>query len=118
MEHFDRKEAEHNILSNINFNQDDNETLQEVPNRIMQVPAKNTPEEIQQIEQQPPLREDENKQRFQSQLQLQFQPIIHMPSAPSQTEIADSLQYQQPQYRMPVLESDYEFVRKFKLNII
>lgn len=157
MEHFDRKEAEHNILSNINFNQEDNdnEMLQEVPNRIMQVPAKNTPEQIlQQIEQPPqPLREDENKQRFQSQLQLQlnqmssaihsppaeppqqthiqpqspqhqYKPILNLPpSAPPQTEIPENLQFQQqqqqfqqPQYtRMPVLDSDYEFVSNLTL---
>jgi hypothetical protein len=80
LEHFDKKEAEHNnILNNSNLNTEDpdNDMLQEVPNRVMQVPASNTPQEIQQkIEetQQQQQQRDEEK-RYQTHFQLQMNPL-------------------------------------------
>lgn len=135
LEHFDKKEAESNLLGN--FLNDSNET-QEVPK--MQVPAKNTPLIIQQQMQNVPqnIRENEEKelqqQRLQSQLdfhlnQIQQSAIQHsvhqipIPTAPIPTEISDNIQHQLQQrhlqqqaenllkyQRMNTLDSDYEFV--------
>lgn len=139
LEHFDKKEAENNLLgNNSNFLSDEKEISQEVPK--MEVPAKNTPQQIhQQMQNIPPSvsRESEEQQlqqqRFQLQLDFHLNQIQQsaiqqhqMPSAPTQTEIGDSLQHQIHQQqlqqqqvenlikyqRINVLDSDYEFVRK------
>lgn len=140
LEHFDKKEAENNIITSTNFKINDNEALQEVPK--MQVPAKNTPQQIQQMQNALPSRDltdAEERQRFQSHLQLQLNQISaiqtqqmiqqsppQLPTAPVPTEIGDNLQHQLQQqqyhqqqadnlikYRMNALDNDYEFVRIF-----
>lgn len=139
LEHFDKKEAESNLLGNIHFiTETDNKDIQEVPK--MQVPAKNTPQQIQQQMQNIPpsvVRENEEMQhRLQSQLDFHLnqiqqsaiqQHVVHqMPiaTAPIQNELSDNLQHQMQQQqfqlqqaenllkyqRMNNLDSDYEFV--------
>lgn len=128
LEHFDKKEAESNLI-NTNFMNDQKENLQEVPK--MQVPAKNTPQQIQQQMQNPPMDSEQlQQQRFQSQLDFHLNQIqqsaiqqhqIPVPSAP--TEPGDNLQHQIQQqhfqqqqvdnlakYRVLTLDNDYEFV--------
>lgn len=136
LEHFDKKEAENNLLSNI---LNDNGENQEVPK--MQVPAKNTPLQIQQQLQNVPhnVRENEEKemqqQRLQSPLEYHLNHIQHsaiqhslhqvqMPTAPIITEMNDNIQHQLQKHhlqqqqaenllkyqRMITLDSDYEFV--------
>lgn len=138
LEHFDKKEAENNILGTSNFINGSKETSQDAK---MQVPAKNTPQQIQQQMQNIPpsiARENEEmqlKQRLQSQLDFHLNQIqqsaiqphvvqqIPIPTAPTPTEISDNLQHQiqQQQFqqqaenllkfqRMNTLDSDYEFV--------
>lgn len=143
LEHFDKKEAENNIITSTNFKMNDNETLPEIPK--MQVPAKNTPQQIQQMQNAPPSRDlsdAEERQRFQSHLQLQLNQISaiqtqqmiqqsppQIPTAPVPTEMGDNLhhqlqqqQYHQQQadnlikYRMNALDNDYEFVSIFYFN--
>lgn len=112
LEHFDKKEAENNFLGNSNFiNGGEKEILQDVPK--MQVPAKNTPQQIQQQMQIIPpavVRESEEQQleqqrRLQSQLDFHLnqiqqsaiqQHVLQMPvaTAPTPTEISDNLQHQ------------------------
>lgn len=142
LEHFDKKEAENNLLGN--YLNDSNDT-QEVPK--MQVPAKNTPLLIQQQMNNFPqsIRENDEKelqqQRLQSQLdfhlnQIQQSAIQHtlhqipIPTAPTPEEISDNIQHQLQQHhlqqqqaenllkyqRMNTLDSDYEFVSYFKIN--
>ena len=136
LEHFDKKEAESNLLGNF---LNDSKNTQEVPK--MQVPAKNTPLLIQQQMQNVPqhIRENEEKdlqqqQRLQSQLdfhlnQIQQSAIQHnvhqipIPTAPTPTEINENIQHQLQQHhlqqqaenilkyqRMNTMDSDYEFV--------
>lgn len=137
LEHFDKKEAENSLISSSNFINDENE-VQEVPNRpVMQVPPKNTLQQIQQqMQNVPPSAPTDDRQRFQSQLQLQLNQIqnsgvpqkqmmqnAQMATAPTQTEIGENLQQQihqqqQQQHadnfikyqRMNTLDSEYEFV--------
>lgn len=111
LEHFDKKEAESNLLgNNSNFINDEKEILQEVPK--MQVPPKNTPLQIQQQMQNIPtsvVRETEEEQlqqqRMQSQLDFHLSQIqqsaiqqhvhqITVPTAPTPTEISDNLKQQ------------------------
>lgn len=139
LEHFDKKEAENNLLGS-NFINDQKENLQEVPK--MQVPAKNTPQQIQQQMQNIPQTEacDTDEQHLQQRLQSQLdfhlnqiqqsaiqQHVVHqipVPTAPTPTEISDNLQHQiQQQHfqqqqadnlakyqRVLTLDNDYEFV--------
>lgn len=144
LEHFDKKEAENNIITSTNFKNNDNEELKEAPK--MQVPAKNTPQQIQQMQNAPPSRDltdAEERQRFQSHLQLQLNQISaiqtqqmieqsppQIPTAPIPTEMGDNLQHQLQQqyhqqqadnlikYRMNALDNDYEFVSFFLLLIL
>lgn len=113
----------------------DTEILQEVPNpSVMQVPPKNTPQQIQQMQSVGSQFNHEEQQRFQSHLELQlnqisaiqqhpqqmlpFQLLPTAPSAPSHEQVIDNLQQAQLQYhqqRMNVLDNaEYEFVRIFK----
>lgn len=143
LEHFDKKEAENNIITSSNFKINDNEALHEVPK--MQVPAKNTPQQIQQMQNALPSRDltdAEERQRFQSHLQLQLNQISaiqtqqmiqqsppQLPTAPVPTEMGDNLQHQLQQqqyhqqqadnlikYRLNALDNDYEFVSIFYFN--
>lgn len=140
LEHFDKKEAENNIITSTHFKTNDNDALHEVPK--MQVPAKNTPQQIQQMQNAPPSRDltdADERQRFQSQLQLQLNQIsaiqtqqliqqstTQLPTAPIMSEMGDNLQHQLQQqqyhqqqaenlikYRMNALDNDYEFVSIF-----
>jgi serine/threonine kinase 3 len=105
LEHFDKKEAENNL----NFMNDQKQISQEPPK--MQVPAKNTPQQIeQQMQSVPPMesRESEEQQLQQQRLQSQLdfhlnqiqqsaiqQHVVHqipVPTAP--TDISDNLQHQ------------------------
>jgi serine/threonine kinase 3 len=136
LEHFDKKEAEGNLLGNSNFiNEDVNH--REVPK--MQIPAKNTPEQIQQqlmtappvtaheieehlYQQHLPLQINQNPQQQHLITQSHVPPQMQapLPSAPNPT--SDNFQHQiQQQYqqqadnlikyhRMNTLDSDYEFV--------
>lgn len=140
LEHFDKKEAESNLLSNFrNFDEKD-VPLVDAP-KIMQVPAKNSLQQIQQqMQNLPPsvVRDSEEHQLQQQRIQSQFdfhlsqiqqsaipQHIMHQipaPTAPTSSE--DNLQHQiQQQHfqqqqvenlmkyqRMHPLDSDYEFV--------
>lgn len=114
LEHFDKKEAEGPLLgNNSNFLSDNKESLQEVPK--MTVPAKNTPQQIQQqMKAVRPTESNESEgapsqqQLLQTQLNLhlnhiqqsavqhQGHPMSAMPpaSAPTQTEINENLQHQ------------------------
>lgn len=114
LEHFDKKEAENNFLgNNSNFITDEKEVLQEVPK--MQVPATNTPQQIQQQMQNVPssvARDSEESQLQQQRLQqqlgfhlnqiqqsaiqhhVQHQIPITVPTAPTPTELSDNLQHQ------------------------
>jgi serine/threonine kinase 3 len=133
LEHFDKKEAENNLLGS-NFINDQKEILQEVPK--MQVPAKNTPQQIQQQMQNPPMDSEQlQQQRLQSQLDFHLNQIqqsaiqqhvhqIAVPTAPTPTEISDNLQHQLQQQhfqqqqadnlakyqRVLTVDSEYEFV--------
>lgn len=134
LEHFDKKEAENNLLGS-NFINDQKEILQEVPK--MQVPAKNTPQQIQQQMQNPPMDSEQlQQQRLQSQLDFHLnqiqqsaiqQHVVHqipVPTAPTPTEISDNLQHQLQQQhfqqqqadnlakyqRVLTMDSEYEFV--------
>jgi serine/threonine kinase 3 len=109
LEHFDKKEAEGNVLGN-NIMLHDGVNLQE--GNKMQVPAKNTPQQIQQLMSAPtqnsstqmPDQDAPDHQLFQPQLQqiqqqqqhLINQAHVQLPvaSAPSQTEISENLQHQ------------------------
>lgn len=147
LEHFDKKEAEGNLLSNSNFIHEDGN--QEVPK--MQIPAKNTPQQIQQelLNVPPPnisstttqtSNDVQDHQIFQQHLQQQIQQQhslnqvhaqVPIASAPTPTEVGDNLQqqiqqqqFQQQQaenllkyHRMNTLDSDYEFVRWVLMNI-
>jgi serine/threonine kinase 3 len=141
LEHFDKKEAENNLLCNSNFNNGVKETFQEAPK--MEVPAKNTPQQIQQQMQNIPTsvtHESEEQhlqqQRIQSHLDFHLNQIqqsaiqqhVHkmtVATAPTSAEINENLQHQiQQQHlqqqqaenlikyqRLNALDSDYEFVR-------
>lgn len=137
LEHFDKKEAE-TTANPSHEDHSDSEILQEVPNpSVMQVPPKNTPQQIQQMQSVGSQFNHEEQQRFQSHLELQLnqisaiqqhpQQILHMqllptaPSAPSNEQIVDNLQQAQLQYhqqRMNVLDSaEYEFVSETHFKI-
>lgn len=113
LEHFDKKEAEGNLLGNSNFIKEDG-NHQEVPK--MQVPAKNTPQQIQQqLMNVPPANISEHHnnmnditdhhemiQQHLQQQQLQqhiinqsiAQPQMPIASAPTPTEVSENLQHQ------------------------
>lgn len=131
LEHFDKKEAENNFLGNhSNFISDEKEVPQEVPK--MQVPAKNTPQQIQQQMQNIPssvAREVEEKQRLQSQLDFQLNQIqqsaiqqhVHQMPKDMSENLQQQIQQQHFQQqaenllkyqRMNMLDSDYEFVSR------
>lgn len=139
LEHFDKKEAESNLLGNNSHFLNDLKEHSQVPK--MQVPAKNTPQQIhQQMQNIPPsiMRESSEQQlqqqRIQSQLDFHLNQIqqsaiqqhVH-PTAPSQLEMGElqhhihqqHLQQQQQNaenlikyHRLNVMDSDYEFVSK------
>lgn len=114
LEHFDKKEAESHLLgNNSNFLSDNKESLQEVPK--MTVPAKNTPQQIQQqLKVARPtdnidLEETQLQQQLlqtqlnlhlnqiqQSSVQQQGHPISALSSAtvPTQNEINENIQHQ------------------------
>lgn len=137
LEHFDKKEAEASVLGNSILLHEDGNSLQEVPK--MQVPAKNTPQQIQQQLMSAPLQttstqmpEEDGIQEHQifQQQQIQQQHLINqvpVATAPSQTEIGENLQHQfhqqqqqqqqQQQFQQQAdllkyrsLDCDYEFV--------
>jgi serine/threonine kinase 3 len=143
LDHFDKKEAENNFLeNNRTFINNEDKVNSQVP-KVMQVPAKNTP---QQINQQMQIIESEQQQRLQSQLDFHLNQIqqsaiqqhvtqqqhqMPLPSAPISLEISDNLQHQLQQQqhlqqqqqqaenllkyqRMNHLDSDYEFVSFLK----
>lgn len=128
LDHFDKKEAEGNLLCNSNFIHNDGN--HEVPTK-MQVPAKNTPQQIQEQMMNLPASAtpesepiEDQQQLYQEQQQQQIlvsQPQIPIASAPPPvTDLTDNLQQQIQQqaadnlikyHRMNTLDSDYEFLK-------
>lgn len=114
LEHFDKKEAESQLLgNNSNFLSDNKESLQEVPK--MTVPAKNTPQQIQQqLKNARPtdnsdLEENQLQQQLlQTQLNLHLNqiqqsavkqqghplPALSSATVPTQNEINENIQHQ------------------------
>jgi serine/threonine kinase 3 len=131
LDHFDKKEAEGNVLGNSMLL---HEGGQEVPK--MQVPAKNTPQQIQQqlmnappapqtsSQTQTPPEQDITDHQLLQQLHQQQQHLISqahaqlpIATAPTPTEIGENLQHQFHQQQQAdnilkyrSLDSDYEFV--------
>lgn len=148
LDHFDKKEAEGNVLANSIILHEDG--LQEVPK--MQVPAKNTPQQIQQqlmnapppaaqtSATQMPDQEMQDHQMAKLQQQLQQQHLLNqahaqqMPIASAPTDIGENLQHQfqqqqqqqqQPQYqpadnilKYRTLDCDYEFVSFYLISLL
>ena len=137
LEHFDKKEAENNLLgSSTHFLGDDKEALQEVPK--MMVPAKNTAEQIQQQMQNNRELDEKQLQQQRIQTQLDFhlnqiqhssiqQQVVHQlpipATAPIEGEANENIHHQQHQQhlqqqaenmikyqRLNALDGDYEFV--------
>lgn len=122
LDHFDKKEAEGNLLHNSNFIHP-NEDNHEVPSK-MQVPAKNTPQQIQEQLMNVPPPEIEQQQQQPPQPVLINQSHVPVASAPP-SEISDNIQHQIQQqqhfqqqadnlmkyHRMNTLDSDYEFLK-------
>jgi serine/threonine kinase 3 len=134
LEHFDKKEAEGNLLGNRNFIKED--ANQDVP-KCMQVPAKNTPQQIQQqlmnvpSSNQQQEQNDQNEilqQHLQQQQQQQFhqqqhvllnQTLPQMPiaSAPIPTEVSENLQHQIQQQQFQQQQAD-NLIKYHRMNTL
>ncbi|KAL7010680.1 hypothetical protein ACKWTF_009192 [Chironomus riparius] len=124
LDHFDKKEAEGNLLCTSNFIKEDVNN-HEVPK--MQVPAKNTPQQIQEqmMVVLPTNPEIDHQQIYQQQI-INSHAQIPIATAPIPSELSENLQHQFQQQqiqadnllkyqRMNAMDSDYEFVSRYIL---